>query len=64
MQGGLGDGGGIGVGGGREAQGGKDLALQQGWHVLAGGPLQRQPQQEVIGVRVVPVGARVVKQWP
>lgn len=28
------------------------------------GFLQRQPQQEVIGVRVVPVGARVVKQWP
>ena len=64
VQHGLRDFGRIGIGGGLQAQRSEHLVLQQRGHVLAGGLLQRQAQQDVIGVRVVPVCSRIVQQWP
>ena len=45
-----------------QPEGAKHLVGQQLRHLLAGGFLQRQAEQHVVGVRVVPVGSRLVEQ--
>ncbi len=64
MQGRLRDGGGIGLAVAREIWGKKGPCAAAGLYVLAGGATSHPAPARVIGVRVVPVGARVVKQWP